>query len=140
MAKIFLKPPPPELGKVVCWGVGVERSLDMKEATCAKFLWQEGARFADGARGRQELWNADGESGKGKLAEVGSDQVSEGYNCLFVLLNVSGLLADQYPHADAVHTTGNTNGPNRVLNIKLLLLLQWLRGGKMVKIKMQPGM
>lgn len=137
MAKIFLKPPSPIRGSCV---LGVERSLDMKEAACAKFLWQEGARFADGARRRQELWNADSESGNRKPVEVGSDQVSEGYNCLFVLLKVSGLVADQYPHAESVHTTGNTNGPNRVLNIKLLLLLQWLRGGKMVKIKMQAGM
>ena len=69
MAKIFLKPP--SLGKVVCWGAEAEirRSLEVKKAACAKFLWQEGAQFAQRTRGRPELWNVDSELGKRKTAE-----------------------------------------------------------------------
>lgn len=61
----------------------IRTSLEVKEAACAKFLWQEGARFAQRTRGRPELWNADSEFGKGKPAEVGSDDISEEHNYFF---------------------------------------------------------
>lgn len=64
---------------------------------------REGAEFAGRTGGRPES-----EGGERRPADVGSDCIVEEYDCLYLLLDIPGLVADQHPCGAAVYTTQKT--------------------------------